>query len=290
MKEAVRLAIGGAPDIGARASAVLTDLMASSGVHVVRTGSVVLEWPNARLPFDPHAWTSERSPEADPVAFAFRRLHGADDAAWEATVDAVRERVADWLREERLRVAAPWPGGATCAIALVHPARPFPPPRGGLRGAFARGREQPLAPYERITAIERAHGATSALEAIDVLAPEQQAQVRALGFALDTPDSLRVATQPGFRRGTAFPVRGFDVDAGRDDGTVELPVLDDPPAAALRTLLDAGGGAALRTPVARFAGDDAEAQAAAYDELLERLRGLGAWLTTPVELARALYA
>lgn len=290
MKEAVRLAIGGAPEIGARASAVLTDLMASSGVQVVRTGSVVLEWPNARLPFDPHAWTSDRSPEADPVAFAFRRLHGADDAAWEAPVDAVRARVADWLREERLRVAPPWPGGATCAIALVHEAIAIPAPRTGLRGALSRRRETGLEPYERLAAVERAHGAASTLTGVDVLAPGEQAQVRALGFTLDTPASLRIAARPGFRRGTAFPVRGFDLAAGRDDGTVELPVLDDPPTAGLRTLLDAGGGTALRLPVARVAGDDAEAQAAAYDELLGRLRGLGAWLTTPVELARALYA
>ena len=59
MKEAVQLAIGGAPSIGARASATLTDLLATSGVQVVRTGSVVLEWPNAALPADPAAWESE---------------------------------------------------------------------------------------------------------------------------------------------------------------------------------------------------------------------------------------
>ena len=290
MKEAVRLAIGGAPEIGARASAVLADLMASSGVQVVRTGSVVLEWPNARLPFDTHAWEGDRSPEADPIAFAFRRLHGAGDASWEAPVDAVRARVAEWLREERLRVAVPWPGAATCAIALVHDAAPIETPRGGLRGALARRRETGLEPYERIAAAERAHGATSALLGVDALAPADQAQVRALGFALDTPDSLRIAAAPGFLRGTAFPVRGFDPAAGRDDGTVELPQLDDPPAADLRTLLDVGGGAALRLPVAAFAGEEAEARAAAYGELLERLRGVGAWLTTPLELARALYA
>ena len=59
MKEAVQLAIGGAPAIGARASATLTDLLASSGVQVVRTGSVVLEWPNVALPFDPAAWAAD---------------------------------------------------------------------------------------------------------------------------------------------------------------------------------------------------------------------------------------
>ena len=48
----------------------------------------------------------------------------------------------------------------------------------------------------------------------------------------------------------------------------------------IRALLDAGGGGALRVPL-----DDP-----AYGDKLERLRAVGAWLTTPLGLARALYA
>jgi hypothetical protein len=281
VKEAVRLAIGGPPEIGARASAALTDLMASSGVLVSRTGSVVLEWPNARLPLDPHAWTSERSAEADPLAFATRHLEAVSAEAWVAPVDQVRTRVADWLRDERLRLTPPWPGGATCAVALVHAARPFPAARRGLRGALARGpREAGIDAYARLAEIERAHGATSALTGVDALAPDEQAQVRALGFALDTPGALRIAPAPGYRRGTAFPTRVGD--------GVEVPLLDGSAAQGLPGLLAAGGGAALAVPVERFAGEGDDAER--YTALLTRLAGAGAWLTTPAELARALYA
>ncbi|MGI9117731.1 MAG: hypothetical protein ACR2JV_08890 [Gaiellales bacterium] len=292
MKEAVQLAIGGASAIGARASATLTDLLASSGVQVVRTGSVVLEWPNAALPSDPTAWDSPAPAERDPVAFAFRQLHGAAaEDPWATPVDAIRAQVADWVRGERLRVAAPWPEGATCAIALVHEARPFPTVHGGLRGRLARGaKEPPLQPYERIAAVERAHRVHSALRSVDLLEPEQQAQVRVLGFALDTPPGIRIAARPGFRRGTAFPTRGYDAAAERADDWIELPLLGDEPDPGLRTLLDVGGGAALSIRVERFAGEHAEEEAVLYDALLGRLLGLGAWLTTPEELLRRLYA
>ena len=292
MKEAVQLAIGGAPSIGARASATLTDLLASSGVQVVRTGSVVLEWPNAALPADPAAWDSELPAESDPLAFAFRQLTGTGSAdPWATPVDSLRAQVADWIRCERLRVTPPWPEGATCAIALVHEARPFEPERGGLRGRLSRGPKEPsLAPYERLAAIERAHQVQSALRSIDLLEPSEQAQVRALGFALDTPAGIQLAARPGFRRGTAFPSRGYDLAAERAAEWIELPLLGDTPDPGLSTLLDVGGAAALSIDVERFAGEHGEAETIIYDELLSRLHGLGVWLTTPLELVRRLYA
>ena len=48
--------------------------------------------------------------------------------------------------------------------------------------------------------------------------------------------------------------------------------------------------AALSVPIARFDGEEGEAAARAYAEDLERLRALGAWLTTPEGLAAHLYA
>ena len=292
MKEAVQLAIGGAPSIGARASATLTDLLASSGVQVVRTGSVVLEWPNAALPVNPAAWESDLPAEADPLAFAFRHLTGTGSQdPWATPVDPLRTQVADWIRAERLRITPPWPEGATCAIAIVHEARPFEHARGGLRGRLARSpKEPPLAPYERLAAIERAHHVQSALRSIDLLEPSEQAQVRALGSALDTPTGIQVAARAGFRRGTAFPSRGYDLAAERAAEWIELPLLGDTPDPGLSTLLDVGGAAALSIRVERFAGEHAEAEAIIYDELLSRLRGLGVWLTTPEELVRRLYA
>lgn len=292
MKEAVQLAIGGAPAIGARASATLTDLLASSGVQVVRTGSVVLEWPNAALPFDPAAWAADLPAEADPLAFAFRHLTGrGSQDPWATPVDPIRAQVADWIRAERLRSTPPWPEGATCAIALVHEARPMAQPRGGLRSRLARApKELPLAPYERLAAVERAHRVQSALRSIDLLEPTEQAQVRALGFALDTPAGVQIAPRPGFRRGTAFPTRGYDAAAERAAEWIELPLLGDTADPGLSTLLDVGGAAALGIRVERFAGEHAEAEAVLYDELLSRLHGLGAWLTTPQELLRRLYA
>lgn len=292
MKEAVQLAIGGDPAIGARASATLADLLASSGVQVVRTGSVVLEWPNAALPCDPAAWEAPAPLDADPVAFAFRHLTGsAGSDPWATPVEPVRARVADWARAERLRITPPWPDGATCAIALVHEARPFAPEQGGLRGRLSRGpREPSLAPYERLAAVERDHRTQSALRSVDLLEPAQQAQARALGFALDTPPGIRIAARTGFRRGTAFPTRGFDAAAGRPDHWVELPLLGDTPDPGLAALLGSGGGGALSIPVERLAGEHGEAEAVVYDELLSRLRGVGAWLTTPQELVRRLYA
>lgn len=291
MKEAVQLAIGGAPAIGARASATLTDLLASSGLQVVRTGSVVLEWPNAALPADPAAWESDLPADADPLAFAFRQLtSSASQDPWATPVDPIRAQVADWIRAERLRITPPWPDGATCAIALVHEARPFEQERGGLRGRLSRGPKEPsLAPYERLAAIERSHQVQSALRSIDLLEPAEQAQVRALGFALDTPPGIQLAARPGFRRGTAFPTRGYDAAAERAAEWIELPLLGDTPDPGLATLLDVGGAAALSIRVERFAGEHADAEAVVYDELLARLRGLGAWLTTPLELVQRLY-
>ena len=290
MKEAVRLAIGGPPSIGARAAAVLTELMASSGVQSARTGSVVLEWPNAALPFDAAAWSASAPTSADPLAAAFARLHAPAGDGWDAPVDAVRATVADWLRAERLRLTPPWPDGATCAIALVHDAQPLPSRPGRLRGVLRRERTTGLEPYAAIAAVERDHRAVSALRSIDLLDPAEQTRTRALGFALDTPAGVHIAGLPGFRRGTAFPTRGYDRAAERADDHVELPLLGDDPAAWLGPLLDGGGGAALAIPVGRFAGDDAEGAIAAYDDLLGRLRSRGAWLTTPAALVRALYA
>jgi hypothetical protein len=291
VKEAVQLAMGGAPAIGARASATLTDLLASSGVQVVRTGSVVLEWPNAALPFDAAAWAADLPAEADPLAFAFRHLTGrGSQDPWATPVDPIRAQVADWIRAERLRSTPPWPEGATCAIALVHEVRPFAQERSGLRGRLARGSKEPsLAPYERLAAIERAHRVQSALRSIDLLKPVEQAQVRALGFALDTPAGVQIAPRPGFRRGTAFPTRGYDAAVERAAEWIELPLLGDTADPGLTTLIASGGGAVLSIPVERFAGEYGEAEATLYDDLLSRLRGLGAWVSTPLDLTQRLY-
>jgi hypothetical protein len=173
----------------------------------------------------------------------------------------------------------------------VHEVRPFEPERGGLRGRLSRGPKEPsLAPYERLAAIERTHNVQSALRSIDLLEPAEQAQVRALGFALNTPPGIQLAPRPGFRRGTAFPTRGYDVAAERAAEWIELPLLGDTPDPGLATLLHVGGAAALSIRVERFAGEHADAEAVIYDELLSRLRGLGAWLTTPLELVQRLYA
>ncbi len=292
MKELVQLAIGGPAAIGARASATLTDLLASSGVQVVRTGSVVLEWPNAALPSQTSAWESAQPAEHDPLAFAFRHLTGSGPRdPWATPVDPIRVQVADWIRSERLRSTPPWPDGATGAIAIIHEARPFEQERSGLRGRLSRSpKEPPLAPYERLAAVERARHVPSALRSIDLLQPSEQAQVRALGFALDTPAGVQIAARPGFRRGTAFPTRGYDTAAERAAEWIELPLLGDTPDAGLRALLNSGGGAALSIPVERFAGEHAAEEAVIYDELLERLQGVGLWLTTPEELLRRLYA
>ncbi len=290
MKEAVQLAIGGAPAIGARASATLTELLASSGVQVVRTGSIVLEWPNTALPFDPAAWSADLPAAADPLAFAFRHLTGSrSQDPWATPVDPIRGQVADWLRAERLRLMPPWPSGVSCAVALVHEAQRFARPRGGLRTRLARtSRELPLAPYERLAAVERAHRVQSALSSIDLLEPAEQAQARALGFVLDTPAGVQIAPRPGFHRGTAFPARGYDMATERAAEWIELPLLGDTADPGLTRLIASGGGAVLGIPVERFAGEHGEAEALLYDDLLSRLRSLGAWLTTPEQLLRRL--
>ena len=106
MNEVVRLAIGGPAAIGARASATLTDLLASSGISVAHTCSVVLDWPSQTLPFEAAAWDARGSAEADPIAFAHHHLTArSTTGAWANPVDAIRTRVGDWVAAERLRGA-----------------------------------------------------------------------------------------------------------------------------------------------------------------------------------------
>ncbi len=291
MRDAARLAIEAPAPVAARAAAVLGDLLASAGIAVRRTGSAVLAWPNPELPFSPAAWESEHPLDDDPLALAFRRLHG-DPArgGWETPVDAVRRRVAEWARTERLRVAPCWPGGATCAVALVHEALTPERRRGGLRGALGRRRTgDRFGAYRRVAEAERTAGATGALRSADLLTPDEQAQAHALGFDLATGANVLIASRPGFGRGTAFPTRGYDHAAERVDAWAELPLLGAEPGPGLTALLEQGGGAALSVPIARFDGEDGEAAADAYADDLERLRALGAWLTTPERLAAHLY-
>lgn len=289
MRDGAQLAITAPTPVAARAAATLADLLASAGIAVGRTGSAVLAWPNEALPHRPDAWHEERPLDDDPLAFAFRHLHGPPAAGWAAPVDAVRRRVAEWADAERLRVAPAWPGGATCAVALVHEARRLERPRGGLRGALGRRRGDPLEAERRVAAAERGAGARAAVRSADLLAPEEQAQVRGLGFSLATGANVRIASRPGLGRGTAFPTRGYDRATERVDAWVELPLLGQQPDPGLAVLLESGGGAVLAVPFAHFAGEQGEARAAAYADDLERLRSLGAWLTTPEDLATHLY-
>ncbi len=287
MTEAVRLAIAAPPPIRARAAATLDDLLTPSGVVVGRTGSVVLDWPCAELPLDEAAWDADRPLDDDPVAFAHRRLAERGPAgAWEAPVDDARERVAAWARGQRLLVRSPWPEGATCAIAVVHEAMPLPRPATGLRARLRRREAaEPTGAYARVAAVERRHGLASALIGLDVLANDERAALRVLGFALGVGPDARLAGQPGFRRGTAFPARRYDPDAERLDDAWEVPLLGDAPAGAVASLAARGGGAALAVPVAELADPPG---LAAYDALLGRLRAAGAWLTRPDELVARL--
>lgn len=289
MRDAAQLAIEAPAPVGTRAAAVLADLLASAGIAVGRTGSAILVWPNDALPHEPDAWTEERPLDADPLAFAFRHLQGAPQAGWAAPVDDVRRRVAEWARSERLRVEPAWPGGATCAVAVVHEARALERPRSGLRGALGRRRADPLEAERRAAEAGRAVGVRAAVRSADLLAPDEQAQVRGLGFSLATGANVRIASRPGFGRGTAFPTRGYDRTAERVDAWAELPLLGETPDPGLSALLEHGGGAVLAVPMARLAGEDGAARAAAFADDLQRLRALGAWLTTPEDLARHLY-
>jgi hypothetical protein len=289
VRDAAQLAIEAPAPVGARAAAVLADLLASAGIAVGRTGSAILVWPNDALPYNPAAWAGERPLDLDPLAFAFRHLHGPPASGWAAPVDAVRGRVAEWARAERLRVEPTWPGGATCAIAIVHEARALERPRTGLRGALGRRRADTLEAERRAAEAARAAGVRAAVRSTDLLAPDEQAQVRSLGFSLATGTNVRIASRPGFGRGTAFPTRGYDRAGERVDAWAELPLLGETPDPGLAALLEQGGGAVLSVPMARFAGEDGAVRVTAFADDLERLRALGAWLTTPEDLARHLY-
>lgn len=288
--EAVQLAIDAPAPIGARAAATITDLLRSSGIAAGRTGSVVLTWPCAALPHDPAAWTSALPLDADPIAFAHRHLTSrSGGSGWDRPVDQVRLRVRDWARAERLLIGSAWPGDCTFAVALVHDARPLAGPGRGLRARLRRAPADPLAPYRVVADVERAAGAQSALRSIDLLDPTGQAQVHALGFALDGVAGIRIAARTGFRRGTGFPTRGYDADGERAADWIEIPLLDEAAELGLPALLDAGGAAALSLPIERFAGESGAAAAADYASTLERLRSLGGWLTTPSAIAAGLY-
>lgn len=292
MRDAAQLAVDAPVPVAARAAAVLADLLASSGIAIRRTGSAVLAWPNAELPLSLDAWEAERPLGDDPLAFAFRGLHGGlVRDSWATPVDDVRQRVAEWARSERLRIAPAWPGDATCAVALVHEALAPRRPRAGLRGALGRRRaDDPLLAYRRVAEAERAVGAAGAVRSADLLTPEEQAHVHALGLDLAAGANVRIASRPGFGRGTAFPTRGYDRAAERVDSWAELPLLGTEPGPGLAVLLERGGAAALALPIAAFDGDGGADAAAAYAADLERLRALGAWLTTPEALAAHLYA
>ena len=291
MNEVVRLAIGGPAAIGLRAAATLTELLATSGVSVTHTGSVVLDWPSQTLPFDATAWQALASLEADPIAFAHHHLTArSTTGVWANPVDAVRARVGEWVATERLRVTPPWPAGATCAIALVHEACVITAPRGGVLGRLRRSAPpNPMAAYSELAAIEKRYRATGALRSIDLLEPEQQARVRMLGFSLGAGVGIQIAGRPGFRRGTAFPSRGYDATGDRPTDTIEFPLLDDTVSNGLAALLDVGGAAALSVPIDRFIGEHGPAELLLYDELLSRLDAAGAWLTTPEAIVERLY-
>ncbi|MEI6625253.1 MAG: hypothetical protein WCO40_02825 [Thermoleophilia bacterium] len=292
MNEVVRLAIGGPVAIGARASATLTDLLATSGITVAHTGSVVLDWPSQTLPFSASAWEALDTLEADPIAFAFHHLTArSTTGVWQNPVDAARALVGDWVAAERLRVTPPWPGGATCAIALVHEAQAIAPPRTGVLRKLRRSTpSNPFAAYTELAAIEKQYRATAALRSIDLLEPEQQARIRMLGFSLGAGVGIQIAGRPGFRRGTAFPSRGFDTAGDRPTDTIEFPLLDDAVSDGLAALLSVGGAAALSVPMERFSGEHGATELLLYDELLSRLESVGAWLTTPEAIAERLYA
>ncbi len=291
MRESVQLAIAAPPPVGARAAATVTDLLASAGIDVGRTGSVVLDWPSPALPFDPVAWERPRPLLADPIAFAHRHLTSrGGGGGFDHPVDEVRGRVADWARSERLAIAPSWPEGHTCAVALVHESRPIDPPRQGLRGRLRRGPSVDARElYRRVVDIERTHAATSALLSIDLLSPEQQAELRLLGFTMRSAAGVRIATRAGFRRGTGYPTRGYDTDAERPADWIEVPLLEDGAEEGFRALLAAGGAAALSVPIEDFAGDPGLERLAAYDDLLARMRALGAWLATPELIVQRLY-
>ena len=291
MNEVVRLAIGGPAAIGARASATLTDLLTTSGISVAHTGSVVLDWPSQTLPFSASAWETLDTLEVDPIAFAFHHLTArSTTGVWANPVDAVRTRVGDWVAAERLLVTPPWPGGATCAIALVHEAHAIAPPRSGVLSKLRRSApSNPLAAYTELAAIEKRYRATAALRSIDLLEPEQQARIRMLGFSLGAGVGIQIAGRPGFRRGTAFPSRGYDTASERPTDTIEFPLLDDAVSDGLAALLAVGGAAALSVPMERFSGEHGPAELLLYDELLSRLESVGAWLTTPEAIAERLY-
>ena len=291
MNEVVRLAIGGPVAIGARASATLTDLLASSGISVAHTGSVVLDWPSQTLPFEATAWDTRGSAEVDPIAFAWHHLTTrSTTGVWANPVDAVRTRVGDWVAAERLRVTPPWPAGATCAIALVHEASAITPPRRGVLGRLRRSAPvNPMAVYTELATVEKQYRATAALRSIDLLEPEQQARVRMLGFSRGAGVGIQIAGRPGFRRGTAFPSRGYDPATDRPTDTIEFPLLDDAVSDGLAALLAVGGAAALSVPIERFNGEHGPAELVLYDELLGRLDAAGAWLTTPEAIVERLY-
>jgi len=291
MREIVQLAITAPPAIGARAAATLADLLASAGIDVGRTGSVVLDWPAAALPFDAEAWEQPRPVDADPVAFAHRHLTSrGESGGFDHPVDEVRRRVAEWARSERLAIAATWPGGCTCAVALIHDARPFDPPRHGLLGRLRRGATvDASAVYAQVAQIERTHSAHSSLRSVDLLSPEQQAETRGMGFALSSASGVRIASRAGFRLGTAFPSRGYDSDADRPTDWVEIPRLEEGAEMGFRALLEAGGAAALSVPIEDFAGVTGTERLADYDALLGRMRALGAWLATPEAIVQRLY-
>ena len=290
--EVVRLALQAPVTIGPRASAVLTDLLISSGVAVARTGSIVLDWPNSLLPFEEAAWSTNSYPlDSDPLAFAWHRVCTRSSGdPWQHPVDAVRLRIAEWVRTERMQITGPWPDGATCAIALVHEARPFDRPRGGLIGRLRRTASvDPVEPYMQVIAVEKRHQAASELRSVDLLDPQDRPHLRMLGFSLDAANAVQIASSPGFLRGTAFPSRGYDLAQSCAADWVELPLLGESFDAGLPALLEAGGGAVLSIPMERFVGQAAADALSAYDEALTRLRALGAWLTTPKQIAQRLY-
>ena len=293
MSEVVRLAIGAPGSIGTKAKATLTELLASSGVRVNRTGSVILDWPCPALPYAADAWLTPGSLplEADPIAFAHHALCGrSHEEPWRNPVDEVRQRVAAWVRSERLLVTPPWPQGAACAVAVLHDAAPPPPEPAGLRARIRR--PQPpdvIAPYAHVAEIEQRHGVVSTVRSFDLLTAIEQEHVRALGFVLGLGDGILIASREGFGRGTAFPARGWDSATERPVELVELPVLGRGPTAGLTELLAAGGAAVLSVPIQRFDGARPDVLAD-YNATLSGLRDRGVWLATPEAIVQRLFS
>jgi hypothetical protein len=272
--ETVRLAIDAPAPIAERAAFTVAQLLASACIAVGRTGSVILPWPCPALPFDPTAWADPEAPaDADPIAFAFHRLSGARPCSAPET-DAIRGQVHAWAQAERLRLGAPWPEDARCAVALLH-ADYRPPP--GLRDRLRR--RDPLAYWAAIAEVDQAWSAQTRL----ATRPRDDDRIVALGLA-DAQEAAIAVEQVGtFHAGTAFPYRRYDAVTDRPTATIVLPVAArgdaDTAIGAIADLARRGGGGAVI--LEHRATDDV----VRYEAVLRAARLNGAWCVPPASIA-----